>query len=171
MYSALGFTKCFHIHFLILLLLEGTSNMLLTSLVFIACITFTKCKNQGMIHILKIIMVGLISSIICEFYNYFSLLTIISNFVINLIYVCRMSSTPSILWCRKALLGVAIKSGRKHKSTQAWWLEMGLWQRGVNLYCREPAKDTNQADIFFKKQITNNLSTLHAFLHSFHPRH
>lgn len=63
----------------------------------------------------------------------------------------------------KALLGVAVKSGREHKSTQAWWLEMGLWQRGANLYYRQTQKETNQADIFFKKQITNNLSTLHAF--------
>lgn len=155
---------CFHIRFLILLLLKGT-NTLLTSPVFIPYTPFTKCKNQGTIHILKIITVGLISSIRHEFYNYSSLLTITSNLVINIIYACRMSNTASISWRWKALLGVAIKSGREHKSTQAWWLEMGLWQRGASLCCRELQKDTNQADIFSRSRL--QITFLHyMFFHS-----
>ena len=53
-------------------LLRGTHEMLLASLVFIPYITFPKCKNQGKMHVLKIIVVGLISSIICEFENFSS---------------------------------------------------------------------------------------------------
>lgn len=86
--------------------------MLLASPVFILYITFAKCKNQGKMHILKTIVAGLISSIKREFCNYPSLLTMISNLLINMIDACRMSNALSMLLCRKALLGVAVTSGR-----------------------------------------------------------
>lgn len=78
--------------------------MLLASLVFIPYITSPKCKNQGKMHVLKIIVVGVISCIICEFKNFSSLLTILSNLVIHQIYACRISNKPSRSQCRKPLL-------------------------------------------------------------------
>ena len=135
--------------------------MLLASLVFIPCITSPKCKNQGKMHVIKIIVVGLISCIICEFENISFLLTIISNLVIHLIYACRMSNKPFSSQCRKPLLsGSCCLSQKEGINPQ----KPGGWK----CFCCRDQEQTSvvescwktQIRHFFKKQITNNLSTL-----------
>lgn len=51
-------------------------------------------QKARQVHILKIIVVGLISGMMCEFDNFSPLLTIISDLVINMMYACRMSKNP-----------------------------------------------------------------------------
>lgn len=93
--------------------------MLLASPVFIPYITSTKCKNQGQILILKLIIVGLISNISCKFDHFSSLLTMIANLAINMICAECLINPPSHDAGRHWLLGPQFKSGKEHKSTDA----------------------------------------------------
>lgn len=143
--------------------LRRTHEMLLTSLVFIPCITFPECKNQGKMHVLKIIVVGLISSIICEFENFSSLLTIIFNLVVNMIYACRMSNKPSSSQCWKPLLSGSCCLNQEETVNPQ---KSGDWKC---VCCRDQSKppllraaETHKSGRhFFKKQITSNLSIIH----------
>lgn len=82
--------------------------MLFASPVFIPSITFTNGKNQGKMLILNIIVVGLISSTICKFDHFSSLLTTISNLVVDVIYTDCLIQAPSCDAGRHCLLGAAV---------------------------------------------------------------
>ena len=83
--------------------------MLFANPVFIPYFTFTKGKNQGKMLVLNIIVVGLISSTICKLDHFSSLLTIISNLVVNVIHADCLIHVPSRDAGRHCLLGAAVQ--------------------------------------------------------------
>lgn len=118
-------------------------------------------KNQGKMHVLKIIAVELISSIICGFENFSSLLTIISNLAINMIDACRMSSNkPSSLRCWKALLSGSCRlyqEGSINPQKPGDWKYVCCGDSSKSPLLRATERHKSGRH-FFKKQITNNLS-------------